>query len=71
MKDENDREYVVLSHETKQKTIQGGLANEEANQDKRMYATETNKCPITSLKLLLSKTPRLYPITVQNKQLVM
>lgn len=54
--DENEHEYVVLSHETKQKTIQGGLTNEEANNDKRMYATNTKQCPVASLKLLLSKT---------------
>ena len=45
---------MVLSYETKQKSIQGGLSNEEANQDKRIYATEKNKCPVTSLKLLTS-----------------
>lgn len=54
--DENEHEYVVLSYETKQKTIQGGLTNEEANNDKRMYATNTKQCSVASLKLLLSKT---------------
>ncbi|XP_056001561.1 uncharacterized protein LOC130048610 [Ostrea edulis] len=38
LKDEHEREYAVMSHETKQKTIQGGLTNEEANHDKRMYS---------------------------------
>lgn len=55
--DENEHEYVILSHETKKKKpIQGGLTNEEANKDKRMYATNTKQCPVASLKLLLSKT---------------
>ena len=57
MKDENDIEYVVLSHETKQKNRQGGLLNEEAPSDKRMYATENESCPVKSLKLLIEKTP--------------
>ena len=49
----NDKEYVCLTHETKQKNIQGGLESEEAPADKRMY---TNDCPVSSLKLLINKT---------------
>ncbi|KAK3106345.1 hypothetical protein FSP39_018192 [Pinctada imbricata] len=54
--DENGREYAVLNHETKEKTRQGGLDAREDFADKRMYATNTEKCPLASLKLLLSKT---------------
>lgn len=56
-KDENGIEFVTISHETYQKSHQGGLeeTNEEAN-DKRMYATGTPSCPVQSLKLFLSKT---------------
>ena len=69
LKYENDCVYVVLSHETKQKTIQGGLAYEEANQDKRMNATKTNKCPVASLKLAKQvQMPRTYSIVAQKKQ---
>jgi len=56
-KDENDREFVVLSHETKQKNWQGGLDGGEAASDKRMYAVvDSEKCPVRNLKLLLDKT---------------
>ena len=56
-KDENDREFVVLSHETKQKNWQGGLDSGEAASDKRMYAiADSDKCPVKNLKLLLAKT---------------
>ena len=55
-KDENDREYVVISHETKQKNWQGGLDTSEAPQDKRMYSTGDKNCPVRSLRQLLSLT---------------
>ncbi|XP_021357785.1 uncharacterized protein LOC110453244 [Mizuhopecten yessoensis] len=54
--DENDREYVVLNHETTQKNKQGGLNNAEApSADKRMYST-CQQCPVKSLRNLISKT---------------
>lgn len=55
-KDENDREYASLSHETKQKNWQGGLDTREASSDKRMYANISEKCPVKDLKLLIEKT---------------
>ena len=57
LKDENDVEYVILSHETKQKNHHGGLLNEKTPLDKRMYATGSQSCPVKSLKLLIEKTP--------------
>ena len=37
-KDENDKEYLIITHETQQKNHQGGLnAKTEETQDKRMY----------------------------------
>ncbi|XP_061185494.1 uncharacterized protein LOC133193549 [Saccostrea echinata] len=56
LKDDNGMEYVSLSHETKQKNWQGGLDNQEAPQDKRMYATGDLHCPIASLRTLIQHT---------------
>ncbi|KAL5018423.1 hypothetical protein ScPMuIL_004145, partial [Solemya velum] len=56
-KDENNVEYVTLSHETKEKNWQGGLDDPENSADKRMYASPSNEqCPVASLRLLLRKT---------------
>lgn len=41
--DEDDKEYVVLRHETQQKNFQGGLSSDEAPSDKRIYAVP--ECP--------------------------
>ncbi|XP_076078837.1 uncharacterized protein LOC143048853 [Mytilus galloprovincialis] len=43
-KNENDRKYVTLSHETRQKNWQGGLRNSEASADKWMI-NEYQKAP--------------------------
>ncbi|KAK3089650.1 hypothetical protein FSP39_005342 [Pinctada imbricata] len=56
LEDDNGNEYVALSHETKQKNWQGGLSNQEAPQDKRMYATGEPTCPVLSLKSFLRHT---------------
>lgn len=56
LKDETGREYVTLTHETKEKTKQGGLQSEDSHTDKRMYATGTPSCPVDSLKFFLKKT---------------
>jgi hypothetical protein len=55
--DENNVEYAVINHETKQKNVQGGLESEESHGEKRMYSSEGPNCPISSLKLLINKTP--------------
>ncbi|XP_062585459.1 uncharacterized protein LOC134247142 [Saccostrea cucullata] len=47
--------YVTLSHEIQQKNHQGGLGNVEMNTDKRMYATDTESCPVGMLQLLIEK----------------
>lgn len=45
--DEDDKEYVVLRHETQQKNFQGGLSSDEAPSDKRIYAVpECPTCPV-------------------------
>ncbi|XP_033726736.1 uncharacterized protein LOC117316304 [Pecten maximus] len=54
--DESGIEYVVMSHETRQKNFQGGLTNTEASYDKRMYANNKSNCPVKMLRLLLEKT---------------
>lgn len=56
--DENGREYVALSHETKQKNYQGGLSNQEDfATDKRMYAyPDSPSCPVQMLKFFIQKT---------------
>lgn len=46
--DENEHEYVVLSYETKQNTIQGGLTNEEANNDKSKHQTMSSRVTETT-----------------------
>lgn len=48
-------EYVTLTHEYQQ-NFQGGLSKEEAPQDSRMYATGEHNCPVSLLRLMLSKT---------------
>jgi len=52
----NNTEYVVLTHETRQKNFQGGLESEDSPSDKRMYATQTDTCPVAALRLLLERT---------------
>lgn len=57
LRDENDKEYVVITHETTQKNKQGGLGNIEAPcSDKRMYSTQDDRCPVDALRRFLSKT---------------
>jgi hypothetical protein len=56
-KDENDKEYLIITHETQQKNHQGGLnAKTEETQDKRMYETGTDNCPIKTITYFLSKS---------------
>jgi hypothetical protein len=56
-KDENDKEYLIITHETQQKNHHGGLnAKTEETQDKRMYETCTDNCPIKAIKYFLSKS---------------
>jgi len=56
--DDEDREYAAITHDTLSKTAQGGLDDPCSNTtDKRMYASGTAKCPVATLKLLLSKLP--------------
>ena len=56
-RDENGTEFITIAHETHQKNYQGGLEEtDEEAQDKRMYATGTERCPIKSLKHFLSKS---------------
>lgn len=56
-KDENNRQYVTLCHETQQKNFQGGIRSEEALSGKRIYEVpESEICPVKMLRLLLSKT---------------
>lgn len=56
-KDENNRQYVTLCHETQQKNFQGGIRSEEAPSGKRIYEVpESEICPVKMLRLLLSKT---------------
>lgn len=54
--DENGHEFATLTHETRQKNYQGGINSDEANPDKRMYATGTETCPIKLLKFFINKT---------------
>lgn len=54
--DSHGDEYVLINHETQQKNIQGGITSEEAPNDKFMYASKTNICPVASLRLLIKKT---------------
>lgn len=56
-KNDENGEYVTLSHDTQQKNFQGGIRSAEAPSDKRMYADDTECCPVKMLKLLLEKTP--------------
>lgn len=55
--DENKQEYVVLSHETKKKSWQGGIDVNENPKEKTMYEVPSAgaKCPVASLKHYLSK----------------
>lgn len=54
--DENGVEYACLTHECRQKNFQGGLSNNEAISDKRMYATGEKNCPVKLLKTFIDKT---------------
>lgn len=55
--DESNNEFVTLTHETKEKTRQGGLESDEGPSDKRMYATNNPaSCPVHALKMFLAKT---------------
>ena len=54
--DQEGHEYVTLNHETQQKNFQGGLTNEEAPTDRRMYSTGGKNCPVATLKFFLMKT---------------
>ena len=56
VKDEEGREYLTITHETHQKNYQGGTedSSEEA-QDKRMYSTDSESCPVKAVKYFLSK----------------
>ena len=56
-KNDENGEYITLSHDTQQKNFQGGIRSAEAPSDKRMYADDTECCPVKMLKLLLEKTP--------------
>lgn len=56
LEDQDGRQYVTLNHETQQKNFQGGLANDEAPVDRRMYASGAKNCPVAMLKLLIEKT---------------
>ncbi|VDI07745.1 Hypothetical predicted protein [Mytilus galloprovincialis] len=53
---EEGREYLTITHETHQKNYQGGIedSSEEA-EDKRMYSTDSDSCPVKAVKLHLSK----------------
>jgi hypothetical protein len=50
------KEYVVISHEIKQKNWQGSLDTSEAPQNKRMYSTGDKNRPVRSLRQFLSLT---------------
>lgn len=55
--DESGCEYISLAHETRQKNYQGDINQKgEESQDKRMYATGGQNCPVESVKLFLRKT---------------
>ena len=54
--DDNGLEFAQLTLETRQKNFQGGPSKDEAVQDHRIYATNTDSCPVALLKLLLEKT---------------
>lgn len=54
--DEEGSIYACLKHETKQKNYQGGIHKLEALNDKRMYETGNETCPVKMLKFFLSKT---------------
>lgn len=51
--DEDDKEYVVLRHETQQKNFQGDLSSDEVN-----AGPECPTCLFKILRLLLSKTDK-------------
>ena len=56
-RDENGTEFVTPTHETQQKNYQGGLdETQEEAQDKRMYATGKDKCPVMTIRYFLTKT---------------
>ncbi|XP_069137816.1 uncharacterized protein [Argopecten irradians] len=67
LNDENEHTYVSISHETTQKNKQGGLNSTEAPcSDKRMYATDSETCPVKALRKFLSKTPPNAPYVFNN-----
>lgn len=45
-KNDENGEYVTLSHDTQQKSFQGGIRSVEAPSDKRMYADDTECCQL-------------------------
>ncbi|KAK3106162.1 hypothetical protein FSP39_014017, partial [Pinctada imbricata] len=51
--DEVGRRYVTIAHETQQKNRQGGLKDQEAIADKRMYATNEKGCPVAALEKMI------------------
>ncbi|CAC5371797.1 unnamed protein product [Mytilus coruscus] len=54
--DEEGREYLTITHKTHQKNYQGGIGDSpEEAEDKRMYSTDSDSCPVQAVKLLLSK----------------
>jgi len=46
LKDENNKEYAVLTHETSQTNRQGCLQSIVAAFDKRVYATDDSQCQL-------------------------
>jgi hypothetical protein len=54
--DSDGDEYVLIKHRTQQKNIEGGITSEETPNDKFIYASRTNTCPLASLRLHINKT---------------
>lgn len=63
--DENGNEYVSLTEETR-RCYQVGSNSSEANSDKRMYATNTETCPVKMLKFFIDKNDK-YASRLFNK----
>lgn len=54
--DEESREYLTITHETHQQNYQGGIEDSsEKADDKRMYSTDSDSCPVKAVKFYLSK----------------
>lgn len=54
--DEESRKYLTITHEKHQKNYQGGIEDSsEKADDKRMYSTDSDSCPVKAVKLYLSK----------------